>query len=135
MKIDRISYSESHESMSPLGLKKWRKMGAEAQLEEGDKFSECMIELEANVQVMLGEVPKTGTNGEDFPYSPQQLFNGAQVSALNPPIRSIDYKAKDRLLKLIVESKTKDELSKFKEDAQKHDLGDEYDAKLNLLSK
>ena len=53
MTITNISYSESHESITNEGLKKWNKIGLEANVAEGEDIHKCHEELKNLVKGMM----------------------------------------------------------------------------------
>lgn len=50
MKLEKISYSESRESVSPHGLKSWRKYGVEIALEDGDDKDAVSLEAKRMIE-------------------------------------------------------------------------------------
>lgn len=62
MRVKTISYSESRESVDPIGLKSWKKLGMEAEIEEGDILATSVAVLKEYVKGMIldeGEVKET----------------------------------------------------------------------------
>lgn len=57
MNITTISYSESIETFTDIGLHKWKKYGLEATLEEGESDVEASKELEKKVSSFLSNQP------------------------------------------------------------------------------
>lgn len=52
MTVTTIQYSESHESITPEGLKKWNKIGLEANVAEGENVVDCYKELQGKIREM-----------------------------------------------------------------------------------
>ena len=64
MKVKTISYSESKESVTAFGLKSWKKLGMEAEVEEGDILQTSVAVLKEYVKGMImdeSEVSETAT--------------------------------------------------------------------------
>lgn len=89
MKIDRITYSESHEQFSDFGLKLWRKVGLEAELQEGDTPEKALIELKQKVNEMLHPITsQLSSNGhEQIPE--QQVEKTPKEQAIDSQIEAI----------------------------------------------
>ena len=55
MIVKNINVSQSMETMNQVtGLKKWDKLGMDAELQEGDNAEECIMELKKRIQVLFG---------------------------------------------------------------------------------
>jgi hypothetical protein len=121
MKPKLISYSESKESVDAIGLKSWRKAGVEIELDDAlpEKGFEAAKEI---VRDALGSSQNENID-IGFNMSPRE------ISAALPVIN----KEKDRIEMAIDNSKTKEELLTFQNDAWKYKLETQYVNKLKQL--
>lgn len=55
MKVKTISYSESREEVYGFGLKKWKKLGMEAELEDGDVLEHSVGTLKEYVKENISD--------------------------------------------------------------------------------
>ena len=120
MKIKTIQYSQSKES-SYEGLKRWDKVGIEAELEEGDKPVDVFMELKAKTTAWLEPIV-----GGTIRWQEQPSIQ---------PLQSIDYKAKEKLEIDIDNATSLEELHKLHEGAVKYELVDAYHEKVKQLFK
>lgn len=88
MIIKTISYSESRESVDHIGLKSWKKLGMEAEIEEGDILATSVAVLKEYVKGMIldEEEVQAAFNGRGWEqpptmYPPQVLYNQSPTNA------------------------------------------------------
>lgn len=87
MNITTISYSESHEQFSDFGLKLWRKVGLEAELDEGDTPEQALSELKSKVRSMLQPelvpISEALLPIEQVKKEPKEAAIDSQIEAIN----------------------------------------------------
>lgn len=71
MPIDRISFSTSQEGVNKIGLKSWRKFGAEYQIELGENLEDAKKALKdfvyASLKAQQDTVPEESIQVKDTP--------------------------------------------------------------------
>ena len=76
MKPKTISYSESKESVNEIGLKSWKKLGMEAEIEEGDILATSVAVLKEYVKGMIvGEEEITSSANWLVPSTPMPAID------------------------------------------------------------
>lgn len=55
MKLKTLSYSESRETVDAMGLKQWRKIGVEVEIEEADVVNEVFRAAKSTVEAWYKE--------------------------------------------------------------------------------
>lgn len=124
MKIKTIQCSESHELMTQMGLKKWIKMGMEAELFEEDNPDESMLELRKQLQLLfqITDIPKP--NFYSHIHDPSMVPYGEPNTPPQPiPVNDI---SKEKVEIAIDNAPDIDELAKLKILAEKHYLQTAY---------
>ena len=127
MKIKNISFSQSQETMSQTtGLKKWNKVGMEAELEDGDDPQMSMLELKKKVEIIFKVNNPQLVDGGTVDWKPNYDFT-------TTPIPTVDYRAKEKLEIDIDNATTKADLEFYVEAAEKYGLMELWNEKNNSL--
>ena len=132
MTVDKISYSESKESVNEIGLKSWRKAGVEIEL-DSDGYDDVKQAFGEAKRIVGDALPQA-----DFPYEysglpmpHSEIKWDAKTSTITLP--TIDYSAKEKVEKAIEDCKTPHELDLLMGDIAKHGLVKEFLNKKNKL--
>lgn len=71
MNVSKISYSQSRESVNSIGLKRWDKVGVEAELHDGDIYEQCFTELKKEVDGFYNSINPPSPYEHINVYSPE----------------------------------------------------------------
>jgi len=118
MKVKTISYSESRESVNNIGLKSWKKLGMEAEVEDTDILQTSVAVLKEYVKGMILDEEELQPIDEGIKWNPN--------SGLVPLLPTIDYSAKEKVEKAIEDCKTPHELDLLMGDVAKYGLTKEF---------
>lgn len=134
MTIKTIERSLSRE-YNVFGLKEWKGARMVAEIDETEDEYECGKELERKVERQLA-INSQGSEGRGEFVNALNLPQWSEhTAAIHPEkLPSIDYKEKERLEDLIEMANNDEELSHYKESADKYGLSKEYDNKLKKLT-
>lgn len=112
MKFKSIQYSESYEYQE-YGMKRWKKMGIEAELDEGESpieahrtLRQCVDEIKAETLTHLEEF--RGTTVRDIKEEKvpdKSLIEELEACSSYPEIQSFKYTIKNDAEKLVYETK------------------------------
>lgn len=136
MKIKTIEYSESHEYMTPTGLKRWRKSGMSAEIDESEDEFTCSIHLQEKVLKTLHKDnnPQIVEGGDDtFRRWAINEDGVTKVPVYPQPIPTLDRKAVDELEIKIDNAKTVGSMEELREDAYRYGLRIFFETKLQSL--
>jgi len=118
MKVKTISYSESKESVNNIGLKSWKKLGMEAEVEDTDILQTSVAVLKEYVKGMILDEEELQPIDEGMNWNPT---NGTIT-----PLSTIDYSAKEKVEKAIESCETMFDLDLLMGEAAKHSLISEF---------
>lgn len=135
MKIKTIEYSESHEYVTQMGLKRWRKSGMSAEIDESEDVFTCSIQLQEKVLKTLHKDNNPQLTGQyDNAFSQDGIIKSPPPYQSQPISRdtwehttpTIDPYARDQTEIAIDNAANADELFNLLEDAKKHSLLDAF---------
>jgi hypothetical protein len=112
MTIKTISYSQSRESISSIGLKRWDKYEAEAELMEGDSPELAAQVLKEFVEKVLGANYAIGV--DPYVIEDTHLIPGATVTVINRDRDSSIKDSKTLIISQMNECSTHEQLLSYK---------------------
>lgn len=110
MKIRTIEASGSGESLTPIGMHKWRGLRLVAEITDSEDDEKCTMELREKLEKLLSI---------DVINEPKYEFKFHPSGATSIPIQSIDRKAIDDLEIAIDNCISKDQLEKLYDEAER----------------
>lgn len=93
MVVKSISYSESFEMVTSFGLKWWEKIGAEAELSDGDNIQDCLAVLKGHTDLFHK------TSVEQLQQSEKKSLAKVSTSETDKEIDKLFNKVKTKLSK------------------------------------